>query len=607
MTFDADLDFLGEEVDRSRSNRKKIQSLLSGNAKYLRIKDNSKAPSSSFAQGRRNRLKNIPKEGNYGIIPENKLFILDFDCHNEGFSSIDEQIDFFSNFFKIDLRKSFSVVTQTGGIHVYLLFPDNVDDFSVDDFPKASLRSYSQAFSIFSGKEIKLDADIRSGLVNGYVVGPESYSSIVNTIHEKYWVADNTVGFDMNDDFTILSVSHESLENLKKVVKLRETLQNSTVDELGRKRHEDALKALSVSPGYEPVEKTKVKPPIEILSRLKNSINSKNLASYHSKRAFAKAALHCCYEDYAIAIACIEMGIDKDSYTKNSVGFRYLLSDLKKFTPDNRYHGFYCDQGKKNLKTLKENDYKDIRYDTEFNLEDFKKKVQKKIEERSFSRSSYRVINPRVLDVGKISSKILKEKKKMNPPQQYFDAMMIVDYFLQPLSNVGASRVLLARTAICERLNMSPSQATQALRLLRDNNVILVEERQRTGLAPTYSVSSDFTNNYLTKALRLSWGRLNKGLPREESDSIYFDRSSRVFRKVFENDEVNMLSSISSAWEDVLNKALSPLPSVSFKSFSSGAALSYLKSEAARHKSSPVVIEDMIVDDSTGEIVSEIS
>lgn len=600
MTFDADLD-LFDDIDRSKSNRKIVQKILQDNANYLRIKDDSKAPSSSFAKGRRNRLKNVPKDGNYGIIPDKRLFILDFDCHNKGFSSIDEQIDFFSKFFGINIRNSFSVVTQTGGIHVYLLFPYDVEEIDSETFPKASLRSYSDAFSYIEGVEIKLDADIRSGLVNGYVIGPESSVPVNNPIHEKYWIADNTVGFDSFGNFEILEVSHESVEKLQKVVDLKHQLMYKTVDELDREKYEEALLELSLNSDNDPDEKTKTKPSADVLSRLRKAIKDKDLGVFHIKRAFVKSALHCCYDDYAIAIACIEIGVDKDSYTKKSIGFRALMADLKRFNPERRYHGFYCDKGRRNFRSLKEAENR-IKYnDKEFDVELFRKKIEEKIAKRSLFNNGFRNINPRVLDVGKISRSILSEKRYMNPPQQYFDAMAIVDYFLQPLSNVGVSRIILARTAICERLNISSSRVAQALRLLRSNNIIILEEKQKSGLAPKYSIPENFTQNYLTKTLKSTWGFTNKGLAREESDSLFFDRVEGVFKKVFTNESIKPVTSLNNALLN-LNKGI---PDVNFRHYSAGAALFYLKAEAKRNDIEPRVVQGSIINENNGEILVE--
>lgn len=599
--FDADID-LFDDTDQSSSNRKFLQKVLGDNAQYLKLKNKSKTPDGSFAKGRRNRLKNIPKTGNYGIIPHKKLFILDFDCHNEGFSTIDEQIDFFSEFFEVNLRKSFAVVTPTGGIHVYLMFPEDISETSKDDFPKASLRGYSKAFSEVVGREIVLDADIRSGLVNGYVVGVESLSSRANAIHDKYWIADHTVGFS-SEGFDILSVPQESMGKFKQVVSFRNSAEKSLNDKLGENDGENPLQAIFESLDNASGEKTNIKPPTEIVYRLKKSIKAKNIVSYHAKRAFVKSALHCCYDDYAIAIACIEMGIDKDSYNDKSIGFRSLITDIKRFTPEKRYHGFYCYQGRQNLRIAKKQEFKEQYSGVEFNVDEFTKKMKQKISQRSNAdASSFRVLNPRVIDIGKVSSAILMEKKKDNPPQQYFDAMAIVDYFIQPLSNVGTSRILLAKTAICERLALSPSRVTQALRLLRENKVIRIEEKQKSGMAPTYSVSESFTQFYLTKALRLAWGRLNKGKPREESDSIYFDRLSGVFRKVFTDEAVETVSSV----DEVLRKISLSVPAVSFRSYAGGAAVSYLKSEAERYDFSPIVLDDIVVDENTGEIVDDL-
>ena len=179
--------------------REMLQEVLGDDARYLRLASRSKKPIGSYTQSGENRLSYVPKRGNYGIIPVKRLLILDFDLHRKGSASVLEQLNFFSNFLYIDLSQTLSVVTQTGGLHIYLKYPWSVDSSMARNLPKASLRGYSKAFSEISGQEIKLDADIRSGMVNGYVVGPTSKVSqkelSTESLHDTYWVADESVGF----------------------------------------------------------------------------------------------------------------------------------------------------------------------------------------------------------------------------------------------------------------------------------------------------------------------------------------------------------------------------------------------------------------------------
>lgn len=597
MKFDADID-LFEDIDPEPANRRKLQRALEGNANFLRIKEDSKHPVSSFAVGRRNRLKNIPQSGNYGIIPHRRLFILDFDCHHEGYSPINEQIDFFSYFLETDIRETLAVVTQSGGVHAYLMFPEEITEEDIQQLPK-SLRRYSQAFSEISGIDVMLDADIRSGLVNGYVIGPGSaIQKKTSSLYDKYWIADETVGFQ-SDSLKVLAIPESAVMNLQEVVGWRVSAQSRDKASQIRKHIEITLEGVSgasTAPSETPL---RAKPERNTLKLLKTSMDERDITSFHAARAFIKSALHCCYDDHSIAVTCIELGVDKDSYNGKSIGFRHLLADLKRFKPREHFHSRYCDQGKKNMKAFTTAMNERERFEGEFDHKIFAERIKLKIEKRSQTKGNASQVLPRVLNIGLISEKLLKNRKT-SPPQQYLDAMNIVDYFLQPLSNVGVERILLARKAVRGRLQLSPSRAAQAMRLLRESGVIEIKDKQRTGMLPSYHVPEDFNDKTLTKLLRVNWGVLNRGLPREESESIFFDRFDGSFKKVFSGEQVDSVADLS----PYMKRIQSSLPNVEYKTVGAGAALSYLKSEADRHEYDLVPVDGEIIDRNTGEIFS---
>lgn len=533
--------------DDSSSMRKALTKVLSGDAMFLRVQSDSKLPVSSFSVGKRNRLKHVPSDGNFGVIPQNNLFILDFDNHQNNGSSVDDQIAFFSAFLGLDIRTSLMVMTPNGGAHAYLRFPNGFLGEQGVMIPKGSLRGYSGAFSHIAGKEIDLDADIKTSLSNGYAIG---LSSVIED--KSYFPVHGVVS-------AIKTISDEAAQKFVEVMKIHKKSVYSDVQKYGMIENHHSMNLHQ-------------RPNGSIVKKLSYALQTKNIDSFHRKRAFVKSALQCCYDDYSIGLVCIELGINRDSYRGHSLAFSALVKDLKRFSPDHRFHGKYCALGNTMNKANSEREYAE-----EFDLEKYIHKVELLKKNRALSRvkkSSYRVVNPRVLDVGKISETISGDSRKKKPSQQYYDCLAIVDYFLQPLSNVGNSYILLAYSALSDKLNISKSRVSQAMRVLRQKGIIVIEQKQRTGLAATYSVPEFFTHSFLTKSLKIMWAN-SPVHDKISHDSLYFDRRSGNFHTVFggivyESPEV-VVKACSMMNDSMVGEC--------FYNFGAGAASSYLREE----------------------------
>lgn len=618
--------------------RTNLQKAFGGDAAYVRLQDNSKIPVGSFKPGRRHRLLRLPKEGNYGVIPQNNLFILDLDEHTEGYWGINEQIDFFNDFFNLNLRESLSVVTQSGGIHIYLKLPQNIEEAAIERaFPRGSLRHYNEAFTAYVGSQVKLDADIRSGYSNGYVVGPGSFINFEEKKrYSHYLLANESFGFS-NPTYEILTITEESLQKLASVVDIKNNRRTSneirnTPNTPLSKTEQDLLELdkefetiFSPTQRYKHASATVADdgaklihacPTIEVVSMIRQKLHEKNMVSYHRARAIVKSTLHCCYDDYSIALACIELGIDKDSYRKKSLGFRNLIRDLSKFTPKQRFHGKYCYEGRKRQKLIKSQQRKD-NFLEPFNLEEFKQKNAEKIRkkrEQSKTAASIKFVNPRVLDISKISISLIGNSRKKKISQQYSDALNIVNYYIQPLSNVGVIRILLAHANIAETLGINSGRVSQAMRILRDKNIIRIEQKQRTGMAATYSVSEEYNHVFLTKALRLAWGKYNSENSYTQPHPIYFNIAEGVFKTVFTDSTVTPVSDFSS-WVETMTKDLPE--GLIIENHKSGAAERYLVSEKEAINAEEEFLaeetnentisnndeDSLVIDVNTGEIV----
>lgn len=617
-----------EQVDYIRST---ISNKLSGIARYVEIKSGTKVAVSNFSD--ENSATEVPESGDYGIIPKKNLFVLDIDSHAGSGITIDSQIDTFSELLGIDLRNTLAVSTPSGGFHAYMLAPVDADNLQNGI---QNLNSYSKAISHLLGREVTVDADIRTGKSAGYTVGPTSISLTVvpasDTQAEQrllgfYKIADETHGFSpLSNDAELLCMSEEGFARFARL----KTLKQDLADEEIRIRRAEKAAARKAVMNEAILSKTAFEdsrdvhsaegahrldslPPSDLLRKLEKEMVARNMQTFHQKRSFVKAAIHCCHSDSAIAQVCMDFEIDRDSGSQDSITYKELIIDLQRFTPSIRFHGGYCSisqiEAKKAHLNLATND-------TEFNLAEFKAKNAERVASRKVSRYEfgYRgAVSPKVLDTAAISTKLFEGSRRKTPSKQYLDAMAIVDYFLQPLSNVGSKTILLARTAIETRLEMTSSRASQALRILREKEVIYVSDKQKTGLAATYAVNEEFTHARLTKTLKMLWGFNGIPLGTGEVDSdgnlkkfhanLYLDRHSGVFREVFTEKIVESNFSLVVKWIQSMND-LTTAPASS--SFGPGAAPSYLKSEA-KNRGVTVIggSETIIVEEATGVIVEQ--
>lgn len=611
--------------------RSAISKKLAGIARYVEIKSGTKVAVSNFSD--EHSADTIPPFGDYGIIPKKNLFVLDIDSHAGSGITVDSQINVFSELLGIDLRNTLAVSTPSGGFHAYMLAPVDADNLQSG---LQNLNSYSAAISDILGRPVTVDADIRTGKSAGYTVGPTSVSLTVKKFEDDeieeerilgfYKIADETHGFSpLSNDAELLCMSKEGFERFARLKDLKQDIEDEELRVRRAKRAAVRLASMEAAAVSKVSEVPKdfhsadgatqldSLPPSDLIRKLEKEMIARGMVTFHQKRSFVKAALHCCHTDSAIAQVCMDFQIDRDSGSQDSITYKDLIIDLQGFSPSIRFHGGYCSFSQHEAKRLH---HQMSEAGKAFDLEEFKAKNAAKVANRTVSRHEfgYRgAVSAKVLDTSAISKKLLEGSRRKTPSKQYLDAMAIVDYFLQPLSNVGSKTILLARTAIESRLEMSSSRASQALRILREKEIITVSDKQKTGLAATYFVNDEYTHARLTKTLKMLWGFNGVPLGTGEVDAdgnlkkfhanLYLDRFSGVFREVFTEKIVESNFALVVKWIQTMNELT--LASAS-SSFGSGAAPSYLKREA-KDRGLTVIggPETIIVEESTGEIVPQ--
>ena len=619
----ADPERLGQKkITTPKFNRKSLENLLGLDASYLRVRSDSKHPCGAYSAGKMNRLKHVPKDGNFGVIPQGRLFVLDLDVTSSGSYNVEKpeptkselelQVDFFSRFFGADLNNTFKVKTSSGGIHLYLRLPEsfNLEQDGSDVLPKASLRNYSEDFSSVMGEKITLDADIRTGAINGYVVAP--FSVLPDGAYEV-----------TGTETSILTISEDSVERLRQVVSshksrvssAKKSLREGVASRVKTKASDKAFDDFELNADqstddalcFENVDKltklyaspddTRIHeiPSVEIINEISKELTKLGKKTYHAKRAFVKSALHCCYDDFSVALACSALRIDRDTYRDSKIKLREVMIDLKGFNPPVRFHGKYCEKGRKHLRNITKAENKDVSNGK--TLEENLRGLQEKIKNSDVARykADRRAVNARVIDPVLVHKALFGKAKK--PSQQYLDAMSIFDCFIQPLSNSGARRILLTHSALSAYIELNPSRAKQALRILREKGVIQVEQRQRPGVAPTYSVPDSFTHKTLTRVLRYSWSKVGK-VSEEGVTPLYFDRLTGDFVKVFKNEVVSDPHGYMGSRRYIQDgNIVAPGDFVG-----PGAALSYLQEE--QKKLGYKATDSGVIIETTGELIS---
>lgn len=483
----------------SAATREQLSRLLGDHANYVTLKEGTKEPTGTYRlHGKRRaraRVLLTPPSGNYGVIPVAGFFVLDIDVHK---AELKQSIEFFEKFFGVDLSKTLYVKTPSGGLHYYLRIPEGFVIFN------GSLRSYSKKIAEFLGEEIPtIDADIRSSDATGYVVGPGSFVSKMKDGSEyptpgHYHLLGQSREILRTGDFNQLQViSIRAAEILTELRNIQKARNNKTPKpEIDRTVEIPLIES-------RPDPSTIAKLRIGLQRRMKEIPE----LEFHRKRAFVSGALRCCYSDYTIAVACMELDVDRDSYTSKRLSMWEMIEDLKRLRErnQNNTHTVYCRVGiaKSRSKSTK-------------TLDDFIAETKVKVQNRTIARKNT-LRRPKVIHVMKIIARLEAEKKN-KLPQVTRDALLLIDVLFQPLMNAGASKIVLAVDPVAETLRLTRSRVTAATRLLRTKRIISLIDKQKTGLAPTYTVATDYIHKPLTSAIKFQW-KQNK--EQHELNSIF--------------------------------------------------------------------------------------
>lgn len=450
-----------------RDDRSILYEVLGGNARFISLRKN-KQPFSSYTNPK-NQKTSIPKSPVYGVLLRGDVFVLDLDCKK---GDVEQQLSFFEKFLGFSRQNTFSVTTQSGGLHVYLRCPKEVDPVSIGS---GSLRGYAEVL----GTSIELDTDLRGPDTNSFIVGPgSSLMPQIEHLHEEYFVPDWASP-------RLAEVTNvDSVTCLAKRRLLKDQARASARDNASK---ESIVFNSNSCINYSEISGKDVRV-------LKDKLRKCEFKEYHRARSFIWRMLMCCYSLKTIAKVCQTLEIDRDSSKPNPMSHFEVMQDLEriheKFSHDAWGHGVLC-LGKSRNKFYFEKD-----------LERFAEKRRERVEKRQVGRSA----TPRaakfhrVVSVAKVEKRISHVVKSMES-QQVQDALTIVRTHVQPLTNCGADRMVFARSELTKVLEISESRVAQAIRVLSKAQVIVLKNRQKKGFASTFRVSETVIDFDLSKVL----------------------------------------------------------------------------------------------------------
>lgn len=590
-----------------------VQEKLYGLASFTKLQKDSK----KLARRKTQKQRSIARGANYGVYPEGELMILDIDVKDakspaHARTLLERQLDVLSTFFDIPLRETLSVITPTGGAHCYVLLPEG---FSFQDdapyFPRASLGGSMSALvntivleQDASQVRRRLTVDVRRSDVNTYVLGPGSWIRDKNGEVGKYNIAFDDHGFSREHiDAPILRISATGMQNMQKLSRM---VEDRAASKKYAKQREAALQDQA---GQEYLGTEDSYPSNRHMIALRKLI--RKYPRYHSKRAAIKSALACCYSNAVIADVCMELSLNRDSSKKEPLSYDATLRDIERFIVEDPYHSVFCRNTVGKLQATGSQKHHTASISREQLQEVLKEQSQKVLQRKKQfveQGARRREVQPAVIDVAKVRDVLMTTTNRLVMPQRVRDALDIIDYYIQPLTNYGVTQIILSRKELKNTLSLSESRVTAATRMLRDTEVLYIDTPPQPGRTTVYAVNTDMFHKDLSWALKKTWGYNNarrNAFQEVHPAALFFDRMSLGFREVFTGKlVVSPNTAVQEVFNHVDNVAEHPVRSQT----GPGAALRYIRTEAIEHGVEVVPVDETtytFIDTDSGQVLVE--
>lgn len=510
----------------AQEDRKAFAKRLPG-ARFFPLDSQSKRPLVKL-KGRRLAPK-PPTNPQYGIALPPRILVIDVDTHTD--DKIDPQVSAMSHLLGLDLTKTLTVTTASGGRHFYVRVPEGID---LEELPNGSIRHLDYILRTQPGvaellDERPLDTDFKLGKSASvsYTVGAGSY----NASGSYDWI-----------DLPILEAPLANLETIVRLklehgrARLEQRQERAKVKarELGLARR---TKSAASAPALQRTDQLTSIPGARLrdlqrsLNRMVDSAKVEGRVSfYHSRRAHVFYLMQCCFSDEAIAQACSSLKIDWDTYADAPIGYGELLMDIVRLRESGleaSFHGVVCGKGRFNAAAASSG-----------SLDEGLQKLGHRVATRTLSRRQTRLSatsSAIVLNTTAAEEALASITRRSSA--QFANSMAILRDLVQPIINAGADRVVMSREFIASEFGLTDSQTAKALGALRRAGILSVRDRQRTGAAPTYGVETAFVDRAASEVLSLE--RQFKQLGEDVFPSLIMDYEAKSITEAYTGELVS--------------------------------------------------------------------
>lgn len=486
-----------------------------------------------------------PRKGNWSVIPKpgSRLMIFDLDVtkkrklddgtvvetsKKERRFEVNQSLNLLSDLFGCNLRNTYSQLSPSGGLHIFVLLPEGVNP---KELPSMKISNGMRKLAGIDEKDWshKLKGDIRSGAANGFILmagstlenSTETYKP---TVTDSNWP--DFKDYRNGRKFNLLQLSEFAVEKLKEA---------HSIDQELKKKKQTTKNAKTV------VVKGKSRVQEPLASRVLQANDYKQLisriqldfpGSFHGARAQVYKALSCCGTNESIAEVCRDAGFARDSYHNRDLTDDELLSDIEAMARrglSSTACGAHCLIGDSDqlanaerlqalFRTKALSGVVDgtplesidpsliIAARNELNL----------LRQRQSDRGLYSKRQPRAFEYSRLIEAIVGADtlKRVLTGENLFIAgfrrralALTVGYF-GPLFGAGATNVIAPHSELMKLFGYSQSQVREALRLLRDLNIVVISHKQSSGRSATYTAGDErFFDVTMERKLRVAWSQ----------------------------------------------------------------------------------------------------
>jgi hypothetical protein len=456
------------------SERARYTELVLGKVGFLELFDAMKSPDTTLYNIHVTHTALPALRPNVGAQPIGRTVVFDIDTKT--LWTPEEQVEEFRIVFGLDLTGTLTVRTPSGGLHIYVTWPDEVPlpgNWRLSTFNHESKTHFM--------------GDLRAAGTNGHAVIPES-------------IFEGKI-YRLAVDAPIKSLSLEEVE----VFFTLYTLLKHKEQKAGIKGEKENL-ASSGTANTRILEKTFSRPLQETLERLKIGLSKRDFDTWHERRAFVFNGVQCCQSNGTIVEywQALDLGWDTSRQARVTVSTMYQECARLDRYPRLK-HDFYCPHHH----TVKP-------MGGTLNEEEIASRALAKLKVKS------RFKTPRVIDFPQVIFKLNDGRQK--PGTAYPLAVAIVEDFVQPWCNFGVQGFLLGDVFLSNFYNATPAEIKKAKRMLLEKGILKISVRpSASGRTTVFKVESGLVQEGLSKLLRALRYSTGQEVNLDARSGVFFD------------------------------------------------------------------------------------